>query len=174
MLNTLNRRQDYKSSGQHRVTKFMPRFDGPYLVTNSFPEVSTVTLDISHAPNLFPTFHTHLTSNPSLPTTIQSFHHEHLIDQALLRLPLMVHQSISWRKLSTTRVQNTVISNISLGGLVTAPKMTSGFPLATWRIMRLSTITWLPILIFHFDFLFACGMLFPIRFLTQSCTDLLN
>jgi hypothetical protein len=36
----------------------MPRFDGPYLVTNSFPETSTVTLDIPHAPNIFPTFHT--------------------------------------------------------------------------------------------------------------------
>ena len=56
MLSTLNRRRDY--SGEHRVAKFMPHFDGPYLVTNSFPEASTVTLDIPHAPNLFPTFHT--------------------------------------------------------------------------------------------------------------------
>ena len=58
MLSTLNRRRDYKSSGQHRVAKFMPCFDGPYLVTNSFPKASTVTLDIPHAPNLFPMFHT--------------------------------------------------------------------------------------------------------------------
>ena len=36
----------------------MPRFDGPYLVTDVNREASTVTLDIPHTPNLFPTFHT--------------------------------------------------------------------------------------------------------------------
>jgi Chromo (CHRromatin Organisation MOdifier) domain len=58
MLSTLNRRRDYKTSGERRVAKFMPRFDGPYLVIATFPEASTVTLDIPNAPNLFPTFHT--------------------------------------------------------------------------------------------------------------------
>ena len=52
MLSTLNRRRDYKTSGERRVAKFMPRFDGPYLVIATFPEASTVTLDIPNAPNL--------------------------------------------------------------------------------------------------------------------------
>ncbi|KAF8804576.1 hypothetical protein BYT27DRAFT_7009359, partial [Phlegmacium glaucopus] len=38
--------------------KFMPRFDGPYLVTDVNNNTSTVTLDIPQTPNLFPTFHT--------------------------------------------------------------------------------------------------------------------
>jgi hypothetical protein len=57
MLSTLNRQRDYKTTGERRVAKFMPRFNSPYLVTDTFPEASTVTLDIPHAPNLFPTFH---------------------------------------------------------------------------------------------------------------------
>src|SRR5277367_4621227 len=38
----------------------MPRFDGPYLVTDIHPDASTVTLETPNAPNLFPTFHTSL------------------------------------------------------------------------------------------------------------------
>jgi hypothetical protein len=58
MLSTLNRRKQYKSTDEHRVAKFMPRFDGPFLVVDVHPEASTVSLDIPTAPNLFPTFHT--------------------------------------------------------------------------------------------------------------------
>ena len=58
MLSTLNRRKDYKSQGQFRVAKFMPRYDGPYLVVDTHEAASTVTLDILNAPNIFPTFHT--------------------------------------------------------------------------------------------------------------------
>ena len=36
----------------------MPKFDGPYLVMDVNPNVSTVTLDIPQMLNLFPTFHT--------------------------------------------------------------------------------------------------------------------
>lgn len=57
MLSTLNRRKEYKNKDQHRVTKFMPRFDGPYQITDVHNEASTVTLDMPNAPNLFPTFH---------------------------------------------------------------------------------------------------------------------
>ena len=36
----------------------MPRFDGPYLVTETTLEISMVTIDLSNHPNTFPTFHT--------------------------------------------------------------------------------------------------------------------
>ena len=58
MLSTLNRRKEYKSQDQMRVAKFMPRYDGPYLVVDTHEAASTVTLDIPNAPNIFPTFHT--------------------------------------------------------------------------------------------------------------------
>ena len=35
----------------------MPRFDGPYLIINTHPEASTITLNMPNTPNLFPTFH---------------------------------------------------------------------------------------------------------------------
>ncbi|KIJ60971.1 hypothetical protein HYDPIDRAFT_31840 [Hydnomerulius pinastri MD-312] len=44
-----------KSSGH--VTKFMPRFDGPYTVIEVHPGTSTYTLDLPNWPNIFPTFH---------------------------------------------------------------------------------------------------------------------
>ena len=58
MLSTLNRRRDYKLKGHKRAAKFMPRFDGPYIVVDTHLEASTITLDMPNAPNLFPTFHT--------------------------------------------------------------------------------------------------------------------
>jgi hypothetical protein len=39
------------------VAKFMPRFDGPYTVTNINPDHSTITLDLPNSPNIFSTFH---------------------------------------------------------------------------------------------------------------------
>ena len=58
MLSTLNRCREYKSQGELRVAKFMPRYDGPYLVVDVHEAASIVTLDIPNAPNIFPTFHT--------------------------------------------------------------------------------------------------------------------
>jgi Integrase zinc binding domain/Chromo (CHRromatin Organisation MOdifier) domain len=60
MLNTLNRRREYKNGDDTRVAKFMPRFDGPYLITGTNTDASTVTLEIPNQPNIFPTFHTSL------------------------------------------------------------------------------------------------------------------
>jgi hypothetical protein len=57
MLSTLNRRRDYKLKGQQRAAKFMPRFDGPYIIIDVHENASTVTIDMPNAPNLFPTFH---------------------------------------------------------------------------------------------------------------------
>ena len=42
------------------VAKFMPRFDGPYTITDIDPDHSTVTLDLPNSPNIFPMFHTSL------------------------------------------------------------------------------------------------------------------
>jgi len=60
MLSTMNRRREYKNANEKRVAKFMPRYDGPYLVIGANTEASTVTLEIPMTPNIFPTFHTSL------------------------------------------------------------------------------------------------------------------
>ncbi|KAF8222393.1 hypothetical protein L208DRAFT_1523759 [Tricholoma matsutake] len=54
----LHRCQDYKAKDEKQVTKFMPRYDGPYMVTQTVPEVSTITVDMPNNPKMFPTFHT--------------------------------------------------------------------------------------------------------------------
>jgi RNase H-like domain found in reverse transcriptase/Reverse transcriptase (RNA-dependent DNA polymerase)/Integrase zinc binding domain/Chromo (CHRromatin Organisation MOdifier) domain/Aspartyl protease len=60
MLSTLNRRREYKNGDDSRVAKFMPRYDGPYVITGTNNNASTVTLEIPNQPNIFPTFHTSL------------------------------------------------------------------------------------------------------------------
>jgi hypothetical protein len=60
MLSTENRRRNYKRKGKTRVAKFMPRHDGPYTVTHTFPERSEYTLKLPNNPNTFPGFHAHL------------------------------------------------------------------------------------------------------------------
>ena len=45
MLGTFHRCQDYKRKGDDRVTKFFPRWDGPYTVIKAHPEASSYTLD---------------------------------------------------------------------------------------------------------------------------------
>lgn len=59
-LSTSNRRREYMHSGEGRVAKFMPRFDGPYKIIHANPEKSSYTLDMPNAPNTFPTFHSSL------------------------------------------------------------------------------------------------------------------
>ena len=36
----------------------MPRYDGPYVITDTVPDISTVTIDLPNNPQMFPTFHT--------------------------------------------------------------------------------------------------------------------
>lgn len=60
MLSTLNRRKEHKLKGEKRVAKFMPRFDGPYLITGVHKKASEVTIDIPTQPNAYPSFHTSL------------------------------------------------------------------------------------------------------------------
>lgn len=58
MLSTVNRRQQYTSKGQKCVAKFMPHFDGPFLITDVNPEKSMVMLDLPASSKIFPMFHT--------------------------------------------------------------------------------------------------------------------
>jgi Chromo (CHRromatin Organisation MOdifier) domain len=51
-------RREYKTKGKQHAAKFMPCYDGPYVIIDTHLEASTVTLDMPNAPNLFPTFHT--------------------------------------------------------------------------------------------------------------------
>jgi hypothetical protein len=60
MLSTENCRCNYKRKGKTRVAKFMPRHDGPYTVTHTFPERSEYMLKLPNNPNTFPGFHAHL------------------------------------------------------------------------------------------------------------------
>jgi hypothetical protein len=58
VLSTLHRRREYKAKDEKRVAKFMPRYDGPYTITDAAPEISTVTLELPDKRRTFPTFHT--------------------------------------------------------------------------------------------------------------------
>ena len=57
-LTTLHHCHEYQGSGEKRVAKFMPQYDGPYTIINIDKEDSTVTLDLPNLPNIFPTFYT--------------------------------------------------------------------------------------------------------------------
>jgi len=57
MLSTLHRRQEYKKKGEHRVAKFFPRYDGPYVIIDAHPATSSYTLELLNSLNIFPTFH---------------------------------------------------------------------------------------------------------------------
>lgn len=59
-LSTSNRRKEYMHTGDNRVAKFMPRFDGPYKIVRANPEKSSYTLNMPNAENVFPTFHSSL------------------------------------------------------------------------------------------------------------------
>jgi hypothetical protein len=58
ILSTLYRQQDYKSNCKMCVAKFMPHYNGPYEITNTAPEISTITINLPNHPNFFLTFHT--------------------------------------------------------------------------------------------------------------------
>jgi hypothetical protein len=71
LLATKNRRREYLQKSKCRVAKFMPRFDGPYTITDIHAETSTYTLDLLQTMNIYPTFHVsqlraYQQNNPSL------------------------------------------------------------------------------------------------------------
>ncbi len=57
MLNTFHRHRDFKAGDKNRVAKFMPHFDGPYIVIHANPSLSSYTIEMPNSPNIFPTFH---------------------------------------------------------------------------------------------------------------------
>ena len=58
VLSTLHRRREFRADDPNRVAKFMPRFDGPFVIKSTDEKHSTVTLDLPNRPNIFPVFHT--------------------------------------------------------------------------------------------------------------------
>lgn len=74
LLSTLHRRSAFILAEGKRAAKFFPRFDGPYAVVDTFPESSTITLDLPNQPSIFPTFHTSLVK-PFLPNDNIKFPH---------------------------------------------------------------------------------------------------
>lgn len=57
MLNTLHRRRQYMQSGDDRVAKFMPHWDGRYKIIAANPSRSSYPLELPNQPLVFPTFH---------------------------------------------------------------------------------------------------------------------
>ena len=57
MLSTANRRREYKSTGEQRTAKLMPRSDGPFKVIRAFPDTSTYTLQLPGNSQTYPGFH---------------------------------------------------------------------------------------------------------------------
>ena len=57
ILSIFHRRCNYMQHGDHRVAKFISRFDGLFCVTQAWPEMSVYTLDLSDHLHIFSTFH---------------------------------------------------------------------------------------------------------------------
>lgn len=74
LMSTLHNCSAFISGNGKRVAKFLPCFDGPYEVTDTYPESSTVTFNLPNQPSTFPTFHIHLVK-PFLPNDDEKFPH---------------------------------------------------------------------------------------------------
>ncbi|KAJ2929564.1 hypothetical protein H1R20_g7532, partial [Candolleomyces eurysporus] len=57
---TRNRRKQLKAGDPGRVTKFLPRWTGPYTIVKANPGTSTYTLDLPGDSTVFPVFHSSL------------------------------------------------------------------------------------------------------------------
>ncbi len=72
MLSTENRRRNYKRKNDKRVAKFMPRFDGPYVVVRTNSAKSLYTLRLPNNPKTYPGFHAKLLK-PFVPNDAEAF-----------------------------------------------------------------------------------------------------
>jgi hypothetical protein len=52
MLSMLHQRREYKKKSENRVTKFFPRFDGPFETIDAHALTSNYTLDLPNSPNV--------------------------------------------------------------------------------------------------------------------------
>ncbi len=57
ILSTFHHHRDFKAGNKNCITKFMPRFDRPYIVIHANPALSSYTIEMLNSPNIFPTFH---------------------------------------------------------------------------------------------------------------------
>jgi hypothetical protein len=57
MLTTVHRRREYKKTGELRVAKFFPRYDGPYKVLVAHPETDSYTLQLPQGSRKHPVFY---------------------------------------------------------------------------------------------------------------------
>jgi hypothetical protein len=62
MLSTFHWRRNYLQKDDKQVAKFMPHYDGPYTITNKFPDRSIYAVELPNSPNVFPSFHALLLS----------------------------------------------------------------------------------------------------------------
>ena len=60
LLTTAHHQQEYMQAKNGHITKFMPRFNGPFKVTHAYPESSTYTLLLPKATNIHQMFHSSL------------------------------------------------------------------------------------------------------------------
>ncbi|THG97431.1 hypothetical protein EW026_g4575 [Hermanssonia centrifuga] len=85
MLSTFHCRRDFMQHGDHRVAKFMVRWDGPYKVVRAWPESSLYELDLPQHSNAFPKFHSsllkpHIPNDDSLYPSRAHAKHEPIFD----------------------------------------------------------------------------------------------
>ena len=59
-LSTLHGRHKFKGSGECCITKFMPRFDGPFKIIGTNKAMSTVKLELPPNSKMHPVFYTSL------------------------------------------------------------------------------------------------------------------
>ena len=58
MLSMKNHQQQYTAKGEKHIAKFMPRFDGPYVIMDVNYDSSTITINLPPSSKLYPTYHT--------------------------------------------------------------------------------------------------------------------
>ena len=77
-LSTVHHRHNFKAAGQTCVAKFMPHFNGPYVITHMILERSVYSLDIPNTyPNACLSFHASLLC-PYFPSDLLLFPHWYL------------------------------------------------------------------------------------------------